>query len=116
MDVKSWERSTILVMNAFDGWDLQWTDREDYYTAIGETPKGNQCALKIHFDLYEEPYINGGIYARLMNELPEDMVKLYLFVNKKANYLFWMNEIKTEAEQITIKLNKRDATITNIND
>lgn len=110
---KIWEKSIILMLNTFDGWDLDHAPA-DHYTAVGETPKGFPCVMKIKFD-DEDPYIDGATYKSLMNDLPADMVKLYLYNNREANYMFWLNEIKIDEITDIINLNKEDATITQYN-
>ena len=78
------------------GWDLDWCGGKfEHYDAVGETPKGNQCVMEMKFrqKYYDSKMLEKYKYDQLM-AMPEDMVKLYFVNDPKANYLFWLNNIK----------------------
>lgn len=98
MDIKEvhkLEQSTVLVLNSFDGWDLTWSSAQyEHYDASGFTPKGHKCVVEMKFrkKYYETKLIEKYKYDKLM-QMDDDIVKLYLVSDKKATYIFWLNEI-----------------------
>ena len=102
-------------------------------TLRGLTPKGFECVIEMKFrnDYYEKKLLEKYKYDKLM-AMDEDIVKLYFVNDPKANYLFWLNNLKMkETTQLwcpettlwkskkVLKtcylINERDAIITNIN-
>ena len=94
--VHKWEKAVVLLLNTFDDWDLEWCGGGfEHYDAVGRTPKGYECVLEMKFrnKYYEDKLLEKYKYDQLMN-MPYDMVKLYFVNDPKANYLFWLNDIK----------------------
>ncbi len=94
-DVHKWEQAIIILLN-FDGWELEWCGGGfDHYDAIGRTPKGIECCMEMKFrqKYYPTKMLEVDKYNRLM-DMPHDMVKLYFVNDPRANYLFWLNQIK----------------------
>ncbi len=94
--VHKWEKAVVLLLNTFDDWDLEWCGGGfEHYDAVGRTPKGHECVLEMKFrnKYYEDKLLEKYKYDQLMN-MPYDMVKLYFVNDPKANYLFWLNDIK----------------------
>ena len=95
--VHSLEKAVIQILN-IDGWDLDWCGGGfEHYDAVGETPKGKPCVIEMKFrkKYYETKMLEKLKYDKLM-EMPEDMVKIYFVNDPKANYLYWLNELKLE--------------------
>ena len=95
-DVHRLEQSVVTFFN-FDGWDLKWCGGGyDHYDAIGKTPKGQKCIIEMKFrnKYYETKILEKYKYDQMMT-LPDDVVKLYFVNDPKANYLFWLNKLKT---------------------
>lgn len=85
----------ILVL---DGWKLEWCGGGyEHYDAIGKTPKGHDCVIEMKFrkKYYETKMLEKLKYDKLM-EMPEDIVKLYFVNDPKANYMFWLNDLKLD--------------------
>src|SRR5210317_2417200 len=101
-DVHRLEQSVVTFFN-FDGWNLKWCGGGyDHYDAIGKTPKGQKCIIEMKFrnKYYETKILEKYKYDQMM-ALPDDVVKLYFVNDPKANYLFWLNKLKTpEVKQI----------------
>ena len=132
-NIKKWEKAVVAIMNII-GWDLKWSENQfEHYDARGLTPKGFECVIEMKFrnDYYEKKLLEKYKYDKLM-AMDEDIVKLYLVNDPKANYLFWLNNLKMkETTQLwcpettlwkskkVLKtcylINERDAIITNIN-
>ena len=94
-DVHKWEKAVITLLN-FDGWELEWCGGGfDHYDAVGRTPKGFECVMEMKFrqKYYAAKMLEVDKYKRLM-DMPHDMVKLYFVNDPRANYLFWLNQIK----------------------
>lgn len=94
-DVHNLEKGAIFVLN-FDGWDLQHCGGKfEHYDAVGETPKGHQCIVEMKFrkTYYKTKLIEKYKYDQLMN-MPFDMVKIYMVVDPKGTYFFWLNDLK----------------------
>lgn len=91
------EQAVIKILN-LDGWDLDWCGGGfEHYDAVGETPKGKPCVMEMKFrkTYYETKMLEKLKYDKLM-DMPADMVKLYFVSDPKANYIFWLNDIKLD--------------------
>lgn len=83
-------------MYNLDGWDLEWCGGEfEHYDAKGKTPKGYDCIMEMKFrdKYYETKLLEKYKYDKMFQE-DESIVKLYFVNDPKANYLFWLNDIK----------------------
>lgn len=83
-------------MYNLDGWDLEWCGGEfEHYDAKGKTPKGYDCIMEMKFrdKYYETKLLEKYKYDKMFQE-DESIVKLYFVNDPKANYLFWLNNIK----------------------
>ena len=83
-------------MYNFDGWDLEWCGGEfEHYDAKGKTPKGYDCIIEMKFrdKYYETKLLEKYKYDKMFQE-DKSIVKLYFVNDPKANYLFWLNDIK----------------------
>jgi hypothetical protein len=132
-NIQKWEKAVVAIMNII-GWDLKWSKNQfEHYDARGLTPKGFECVIEMKFrnDYYEKKLLEKYKYDKLM-EMDKDIVKLYFVNDPKANYLFWLNNLKMkETTQLWCPettlwkskkvmktcylINERDAIITNIN-
>ncbi len=95
--VHNLEKAVIQILN-LDGWDLDWCGGGfEHYDAVGETPKGHPCVIEMKFrkKYYETKMLEKLKYDKLM-DMPADMVKIYFVNDPKANYLFWLNELKLD--------------------
>ena len=93
-EINRWEQAVVHVLNLC-GWDLEWCKgKYEHYDAIGGTPKGHECVMEMKFrqKYYPTKMLEKYKYDRLM-DMPYDLVKLYFVNDKKANYLFWLNNI-----------------------
>lgn len=89
------EKSYVLLLNAFDGWDLEWCGGGyDHYDAIGKTPKGKDCVIEFKFrnKYYETKMLEVFKYEKLM-AMPKDVVKIYNVHDAKGSYMFWLNSL-----------------------
>tara|TARA_R100000278_G_scaffold120567_1_gene103112 strand:+ start:64 stop:480 length:417 start_codon:yes stop_codon:yes gene_type:complete len=89
------EKATILILNKFSGWELEWTgDGYGHCDAMGKTPKGFTCAMEMKFrnKYYESKMLEVGKYERLMAMDVE--VRLYFVADPKGNYTFWLDNIQ----------------------
>lgn len=94
-DIHIWEKAIVGFYN-IDGWDLKWSGNEfEHYDARGYTPKGFECVIEMKFrnDYYEDKLLEKYKYDKLMS-MDKDIVKLYFVNDPKANYLFWLNNLK----------------------
>jgi hypothetical protein len=63
------EKSYVLLLNAFDGWDLEWCGGGyDHYDAKGKTPKGAECVIEFKFrnKYYQTKMLEVFKYEKLM--------------------------------------------------
>jgi hypothetical protein len=63
------EKSYVLLLNAFDGWDLEWCGGGyDHYDAKGKTPKGTECVIEFKFrnKYYQTKMLEVFKYEKLM--------------------------------------------------
>lgn len=89
------EKAVVMMYN-LDGWDLEWCGGEfEHYDAKGKTPKGFDCIMEMKFrdKYYETKLLEKYKYDKMFQE-EESIVKLYFVNDTKANYLFWLNDIK----------------------
>lgn len=89
------EKAYVLLLNSFDGWDLEWCGGAyEHYDAIGKTPKGVDCVIEFKFrnKYYETKMLEVYKYNKLM-EMPDDIVKIYNVHDSKGSYMFWLNNI-----------------------
>lgn len=94
------ERFVIGIL-VLDGWKLEWCGGGyEHYDAIGKTPKGHDCVIEMKFrkKYYETKMLEKLKYDKLM-EMPEDIVKLYFVNDPKANYMFWLNDLKLDEQK-----------------
>jgi len=89
------EQAAVLILNTFNGWDLEWTGEGfDPVDAIGYTPKGFSCAMEMKFrnKYYPTKMLEAYKYNRLMNMNVD--VRLYFVGDPQGNYMFWLDDIK----------------------
>lgn len=89
------EKAYILLLNAFDGWELEWCGGSfEHYDAIGKTPKGLDCVIEFKFrkKYYETKMLEVYKYDKLM-EMPDDIIKIYNVHDEKGSYMFWLNNL-----------------------
>ena len=94
-DVHNMEKAIVGVLNIF-GWDLKWTGgKYEHYDCRGLTPKGYECVIEMKFrkDYYKKKLLEKYKYDQLMS-MDKSIVKLYFVNDPKANYMFWLNELK----------------------
>ena len=96
------EQAIVKILN-LDGWKLEWSgDGYEHYDAKGFTPKGKPCVMEMKFrnKYYETKMLEKLKYDKLMS-MDQDIVKLYFVNDPKANYMFWLNDIKlTETKEL----------------
>jgi hypothetical protein len=94
--IQKLEQATVIILNTFSGWDLEWTGDDQYYPvdAIGYTPKGFSCAMEMKFrnKYYPTKMLEVDKYNRLMNMNVD--VRLYFVGDSKGNYMFWLDDLK----------------------
>lgn len=89
------EKAYVLLLNAFEGWDLEWCGGAyEHYDAIGKTPKGADCVIEFKFrnKYYETKMLEVFKYEKLM-AMPEEVVKIYNVHDEKGSYMFWLNNL-----------------------
>lgn len=89
------EQAYILLLNSFDGWNLEWCGGAyEHYDAIGKSPKGLNCVMEFKFrnKYYETKMLEVYKYDKLM-AMPDDYVKIYSVHDPKGSYMFWLNEL-----------------------
>ena len=89
------EKAYVLLLNSFDGWDLEWCGGAyEHYDAIGKTPKGSDCVIEFKFrnKYYETKMLEVYKYDKLM-QMPDDIVKIYNVHDSKGSYMFWLNSL-----------------------
>ena len=89
------EKSYVLLLNAFDGWELEWCGGGfDHFDAKGKTPKGKECVIEFKFrnKYYPTKMLEVFKYEKLM-AMPEDVVKIYNVHDSKGSYMFWLNSL-----------------------
>ena len=89
------EKSYVLLLNAFDGWDLEWCGGGyDHYDAKGKTPKGAECVIEFKFrnKYYQTKMLEVFKYEKLM-AMPKDVVKIYNVHDSKGSYMYWLNNL-----------------------
>ena len=89
------EQSYVLLLNAFDGWDLEWCGGGyDHYDARGKTPKGNDCVIEFKFrnKYYQTKMLEVFKYEKLM-AMPDNVTKIYNVHDSKGSYMFWLNKL-----------------------
>ena len=94
--IHEFEKAIVEIYNTFDGWELTWSGGGyEHYDAKGRTPKGHDCVMEMKFrnKYYETKLLEKYKYDKLM-EMDNSIVKLYLVNDPKANYLFWLNDIR----------------------
>lgn len=87
------EQAIVLLLN-LDGWQLNWTgEGSQSWDAEGLTPKGKECVIEMKFrnKHYDTKMLEKAKYDKL---IATDKVALYFVNDPKANYLFWLNDIK----------------------
>lgn len=93
--IHSLEQATVIILNKFSGWKLEWTgDGFNNCDAIGFTPKGYSCAMEMKFrnKYYEKKMLEVDKYNRLMKSNVE--VRLYFVGDPKGNYMFWLDQME----------------------
>jgi len=89
------EKSYVLLLNAFDGWELEWCGGGfDHFDAKGKTPKGKECVIEFKFrnKYYPTKMLEVFKYEKLM-AMPEDVVKIYNVHDSKGSYMYWLNNL-----------------------
>lgn len=89
------EKAYVLLLNSFDGWDLEWCGGAyEHYDATGKTPKGVDCVIEFKFrnKYYETKMLEVYKYDKLM-QMPDDIVKIYNVHDSKGSYMFWLNSL-----------------------
>ena len=89
------EKSYVLLLNAFDGWELEWCGGGfDHFDAKGKTPKGKECVIEFKFrnKYYPTKMLEVFKYEKLM-AMPKDVVKIYNVHDSKGSYMFWLNSL-----------------------
>tara|TARA_Y100000592_G_scaffold41131_1_gene65160 strand:- start:2661 stop:3077 length:417 start_codon:yes stop_codon:yes gene_type:complete len=93
--VHSLEQATVLILNTFDGWELEWTG-QGYSScdAMGKTPKGLTCAMEMKFrnKYYETKMLEKKKYDLLMSI--DVQVHLYWVGDIRGNYMYWLDDIE----------------------
>lgn len=92
---EQWERAIVFFFT-IEGWKLEWVgDKNLPYDAIGTSDKGNKVCIEMKFRnrYYKSKILEKNKYDKLM-ALDDDIHKLYFVNDPKANYLFYLNEIK----------------------
>ena len=87
------EQALVLLLN-LDGWKLKWTgEGSESWDAEGLTPKGKECVIEMKFrnKHYDTKMLEKAKYDKLIST---GKVALYFVNDPKANYLFWLNDIK----------------------
>lgn len=95
------EQAVILILNTFEGWELEWTgDGSLSCDAMGKTPKGFTCAMEMKFrnKYYETKMLEKRKYDILIN-IDVD-VHLYWVGDSQGNYIYWLDEIEMPEETI----------------
>lgn len=90
------EKAVILLLNTFDGWNLEHTGASNkVYDAIGTTPKGKKCVIEMKFrkKYYETKMLEVHKYDNLM-KLDKDVVKIYFVSDPEGTYFYWLDGIK----------------------
>jgi hypothetical protein len=96
-EIHKLEKAIVGIYN-IDGWDLKWSGGNyEHYDARGYTPKGHECVIEMKFrnDYYEDKLLEKYKYDKLM-AMDEHIEKLYFVNDPKANYLFWLNNLKLD--------------------
>ena len=89
------EKSYVLLLNAFDGWELEWCGGGfDHFDAKGKTPKGKECVIEFKFrnKYYQTKMLEVFKYEKLM-AMPEEVVKIYNVHDAKGSYMYWLNNL-----------------------
>ena len=89
------EKSYVLLLNAFDGWELEWCGGGfDHFDAKGKTPKGKECVIEFKFrnKYYPTKMLEVFKYEKLM-AMPDDVVKIYNVHDSKGSYMYWLNSL-----------------------
>jgi len=87
------EKSVVSILN-LDGWQLNWTgEGSESWDAEGLTPKGKECVIEMKFrnKHYSTKMIEKFKYDKL---IATGKVAFYFVNDPKANYMFWLNDIK----------------------
>tara|TARA_Y100001973_G_C5193688_1_gene332725 strand:+ start:1534 stop:1947 length:414 start_codon:yes stop_codon:yes gene_type:complete len=96
-EIHKLEKAIVGIYN-IDGWDLKWSGGNyEHYDARGYTPKGHECVIEMKFrnDYYEDKLLEKYKYDKLM-AMDDHIEKLYFVNDPKANYLFWLNNLKLD--------------------
>ncbi len=96
-EIHKLEKAIVGIYN-IDGWDLKWSGGNyEHYDARGYTPKGHECVIEMKFrnDYYEDKLLEKYKYDKLM-AMDRHIEKLYFVNDPKANYLFWLNNLKLD--------------------
>jgi hypothetical protein len=89
------EKSYVLLLNAFDGWELEWCGGGfDHFDAKGKTPKGKECVIEFKFrnKYYQTKMLEVFKYEKLM-AMPDEVVKIYNVHDAKGSYMYWLNNL-----------------------
>ena len=88
------EESTVLMLNKFDGWDLNWTGEGfTKWDAEGLTPKGQECVMEMKFrnKHYPDKMLEKDKYDALIST---GKVAIYFVSDPKGTYLYWLNNLE----------------------
>ena len=88
------EEATVLMLNKFDGWDLNWTGEGfTKWDAEGLTPKGQECVMEMKFrnKHYPDKMLEKDKYDALIST---GKVAIYFVSDPKGTYLYWLNNLE----------------------
>ena len=88
------EEATVLMLNKFDGWDLNWTGEGfTKWDAEGLTPKGQECVMEMKFrnKHYPDKMLEKDKYDAL---IATGKVAIYFVSDPKGTYLYWLNNLE----------------------
>ena len=88
------EKSVVLLLNSFDGWDLKHTgEGMARWDAEGVTPKGKECVMEMKFRKthYTDKMLEKDKYDAL---IATGKVALYFVSDPKGTYYFWLNDLE----------------------
>ena len=88
------EESTVLMLNKFDGWDLNWTGEGfTKWDAEGLTPKGQECVMEMKFrnKHYPDKMLEKDKYDAL---IATGKVAIYFVSDPKGTYVYWLNNLE----------------------
>tara|TARA_R110000744_G_scaffold79886_1_gene156816 strand:+ start:3146 stop:3559 length:414 start_codon:yes stop_codon:yes gene_type:complete len=88
------EEATVLMLNKFDGWDLNWTGEGfTKWDAEGLTPKGQECVMEMKFrnKHYPDKMLEKDKYDAL---IATGKVAIYFVSDPKGTYVYWLNNLE----------------------